>query len=254
MKKPFLCCSYPKCGRTWLRFVLANYFNQVNNLVDSVNYNNVFSLFPNSGNNLSRGVPAYQYMNNKRLPLILFDHTLYRTEFNSVDVIFLVRGVLDTLVSNYFQATNRLGMYKGDIQAYIRDPEQGLDNLINYYNNWGKGLGNTKHCVIRYEDMHEDIYACIKKLFMLLGITLDKVALSVAVELSTFSNMKSIELKEGFANQKQEIKTGDNNAMRAREGKVGGYKKYFSDQDIAYINERCEQFFSPAAKILLKSD
>lgn len=253
MKPPVLCCSYPKSGRTWLRFVLANYFNEINSLVDSVDYNNVFTLFPNSGSNPQRGLPAYQYMDNNDIPLILFDHSNYNANFDQVSVVFLIRGIFDTLVSNYFQAKNRLSVFNGDIKSYVRDDDLGVDNLIRYYNSWSTGLKKVNHQIISYEDMHAEIETYIEKLLIMVGAPVDKGFIEVAVKKSSFDNMKSIEIKNGFVNQNQVLKTNDNNALRAREGKIGGYTQHLDAEDISHITKQCDKYLSIDAKELLKS-
>jgi len=70
-------CSFPKTGRTWVRFILANYFNEKYSLGLQIDFNNMFQLFPNHGQDTQRGLPAYRYSNHDAIPLLIFDHSPY---------------------------------------------------------------------------------------------------------------------------------------------------------------------------------
>ena len=251
-KKPVLCCSYPKSGRTWLRFILANYFNQLYEFEANIDYNNIFTLFPNAGPDPSRGMPAYRYMTDDRIPLVAFFHSEYHPQYDSFDVIFLVRGIHDTLVSNYFQVSNRLGVFSGDLKSFIRNTEMGVGNLIRYLNGWSDNLAKIKHRVISYEMMHDDTKNFATGIIQSLGLSCNDLALSKAIEASSFSKMKNIEIEHGFPNPNLKSKVGDNNALRAREGKIGNYSQYLDAEDIQYIDDICDNKLSRAAIELLK--
>jgi len=239
IKKPVFCCSYPKCGRSWLRFILANYFNELYEFEDRIDYNNIFTLFPNGGQDSLRGLPAYRYMTDDRIPLVAFFHSEYHPQYDSFDIIFLVRGVHDTLVSNYFQASNRLGIFSGDIKSFIRNTEVGSGGLIRYLNGWSDKLTTINHKVISYENMHGDPEKCVGDIIRFLGKDCDDRALAMAVEASSFNNMKNIEIQHGFPNPDLKFKANDNNALRARIGKIGNYQQYLDAADIRYIDEFC---------------
>jgi alcohol sulfotransferase len=251
-KKPVFCCSYPKSGRTWLRFILANYFNQLFEFEAGIDYNNVFTLFPNAGGDPLRGIPAYRHMTDDRIPLVAFFHSGYHPQYDNFDVIFLVRGIHDTLVSNYFQVSNRLGVFSGDIKSFIRNTEMGVAGLIQYLNGWSDNLAKIKHRVISYEMLHDDTKNCASGVIRFLGLSCDDSALSKAIEASTFGKMKNIEIQHGFPNPNLQPKAGDNNALRAREGKIGNYSQYLDAEDIRYIDEICDNKLSVTAIELLK--
>jgi hypothetical protein len=64
--------------------------------------------------------------------------------------------------------------------------------------------------------------------------------------------MKNIEIQHGFPNPNLQPKAGDNNALRAREGKIGNYSQYLDAEDIRYIDEICDDKLSVTAIELLK--
>ncbi len=252
-KKPVYFCSYQKSGRTWFRFILANYFNNLHGFEQRIDYNNMFALLPNVGQDPLRGLPAYKYMLDSRLPLIVFDHSGYHDTFDDFDIVFMVRNVHDTLVSNYFQLTNRHGSLECDIKSYIHNPDFGLMELVNYLNAWSENLSRIQHCVLSYEEMHSKTMSCVSGVIKFLVQNCDEEALLNAVEKSSFNKMKDIEIKYGFPNPNLKFKSNDNNALRAREGKVGNYVQYLDKSDINYINNVCDDRLSKAAKKLLAS-
>jgi hypothetical protein len=250
-KKPVFCCSYPKCGRSWLRFILANYFNCLYEFEDRIDFNNVFTLLPNGGPDPTRGMPAYRYMADDRIPLIAFVHAEYRPDFEHFDFVFLVRGVHDTLVSNYFQASRRLRIFAGDIKTYIRDDNIGVLNYIDYLNGWSDHLRNMNHKVLSYENLHSDANSHVADLLGFLGMDCDAAVLAKAIELSSFSNMQKVEIQHGFPNPNLQLEASDNNALRAREGKIGSYVKYLDDDDVQFIDDACDSQLSACAKELM---
>lgn len=247
-KKPVFCCSYPKCGRSWLRFILANYFNCLYEFETRIDFNNVFTLLPNGGPDPTRGMPAYRYMADDRVPLIAFVHAEYRPDFEHFDFVFLVRGIHDTLVSNYFQASRRLRIFDGDIKAYIRNDKIGVMNLIDYLNGWSEHLANINHRVLSYEHLHRDAQKHVTELLDFLGVDCDAATLAKAIELSSFTNMKRVEIQHGFPNPDLQLGSGDNEALRAREGKMGNYDKYLDSEDVQYISDICDSHLSAAAQ------
>lgn len=251
-KKPVLCCSYPKSGRSWLRFILANYLNCLYQFKDRIDYNNVFSILPNRGPDPLRGIPAYQYMIDERVPLVAFLHAEYQSNFDEFDVVFLIRGIHDTLVSGYFQAVSRLRVFHGDIKSFVRNDDIGVMNLIRYLNSWSDRLMGMKHTVVSYEGLHEDTQKQMVEVIAFLGMHYDAPALAKAIELSSFTNMKDIEIQHGFPNPHVRLDVGNNDALRAREGKVGNYLRYLDSEDVQHIDESCDRLLSVASKKLMR--
>jgi hypothetical protein len=62
-----------------------------------------------------------------------------------------------------------------------------------------------------------------------------------AVDFSRFENMKKMEARGEF--QKKSLRPGDPedaDSFKVREGKVGGYMRHFSEQDLEYIRQAME--------------
>ena len=251
-KIPVFYCSFPKTGRTWVRFILANYYNEKYSLNLQIDLNNMFHLLPNYESDPLKGLPAYQYADHKSLPLLIFDHSPFHQGYTNQKVIFQVRSIYDTMVSHYFQARYRLGQYPYDIKHFIREKDFGIPRLAGYINSWSAGLGSTQHIIVGYEQMHEDSVTTIKNILCFIQSDIDESIMESAISASNFQRMKNIEISRGFPNRDPARNTGvDNNALRAREGKVGGYKKYLDENDINYIKKTCDQLLSDASRNVL---
>jgi len=242
-REPTFLCSFPKSGRTWLRFILGNYFNQTFDLGLTVDLHTLFYILPNYEDNPERGPKAYRYLGQKQIPFILSSHSEYRDEFVNRDVIFMVRMIYDVLPSLYFQRSKHLKKYNGDLKEFIRDPERGVGRLMRYLNSWSGHLADTRSTILTYEELHENTSGAVSRVLSFLGLTTDEKLLRDAIERSSFTKMQEIELKKGIAGH--EYDRGDPNSRRMREGMVGGYHKHLDASDQEYIRRECNATATP---------
>jgi hypothetical protein len=234
-KNAVFVCSYPKSGRTWLRFILANYFNMYFNINETIDLKNMFEFMPNNDASGLKGYSGFRFKGQNETPLVLFSHDKYNEfQYKDKKIIYLERNPYDTLVSYYFHIKTKPG-YNGTISEFIRDKRYGATKLNKYQKSWEKNL-NEKHLKISYEEMHENIYEKIKQVISYIGLDLIDEYLKISIQLSKFNNMKNIEAKTpipGFENTK------DQNQKRIREGLINNYKNHLSENDILYIKNKC---------------
>ncbi len=227
--------SYPKSGRTWLRFILANYFNYLFKLNLKIDLHNFFTLLPNDNSDKQKGLKAYAFYDRQELPFILFSHERKDTGKFKGKVIFLIRSPYDLIVSDFFQQTEHLNSFNGGIKDFIRDNKKGMPRLCSFLNKWVDEVNDKKHFVLSYEELTKNTYTSVKKLLEYLEIEIDDNILINAVENSEFSKMQNLEKEQGLPSP-QEYDLANNNALRMREGKNGSYKKYLDEEDIEFIN------------------
>ncbi len=246
---PVILSSYPKSGRTWLRFILANYITQTYNLNLDVDFWCLFTLVPNGGKDPKKGLPAYQLGDRPDIPLILATHGFWHQKFIERKVIWLIRSPADVLVSHYCHLSYSMGIYNNSISNFLRSPEQGLNRLIVYLNQWSQHLDENKTRILSYEQMQSQPHGTLKALIEFIGMPWDKPALEYAIEAASFGIMRAIETKKGapWVRGNQE----NSAALRTRRGEVGSYHKHLSEEDIIYIQQQCEAKLIPAAKQLL---
>ena len=241
--------SYPKSGRTWFRFILSHYFAAVAGGCEPVDLHNMFSIVPNYDLDAVRGVPAFRFANGQ-IPKILVSHLDYSTSrFLMRPVIMMVRDPRDVLVSAYFHATRHKHRFEGDIAAFIEDPTQGAPGLIHYLNGWAGGLKLRRHYILSYEDLSADPALHTRHVIEFLGRTVDDASLEKAVRAAQFDAMQSRERVEGIP--AHDYDRGDDESLRMRRGKAGGFLDYLSEQQADRILELCRSGLSAGAKDLL---
>ncbi len=131
--------SFPKSGRTWLRYALLQAAPTVR------------IRFSHCG---------FESNDGSRPPLD-FSEEYHRREISKEDrFVFLARDPRDVAVSLYHQVTGRFRDffgYKGTLQEFIRDSYFGIDNVINFQLVWFKiAEENSSGHIVWYEEMMED--------------------------------------------------------------------------------------------------
>jgi hypothetical protein len=248
-KEATFLCSYPKSGRTWLRFLLANYLDVVFDLRVAVDFHSLFTLVPNEGDRPKRGLPAYRYWDDARVPLVVASHKPYDERFDDSDIVFVVRSPLDTLVSQYFHRSRQLQAFKGDLESYLRDPKFGVSRFIDYVNSWAEPIARHRSLVVSYEDMQADAVEVLARLAEFVGLPTEAEAVQKAVSLSSFERMQELEVRRGIPGHRYDRR--DPNARRLRAGRVGGYEDHLAAEDEAYVRSQLRARLTPAAADLL---
>ena len=236
--------SFPKSGRTWLRYILANYLNLYFDLNLDIDLHSIFNIIPNDNNDLKKGPRVYNYFNDERFPTVVASHTTIEYE-NNDGVIILLRNVLDVMVSDYFQHRDFLKKFDGSISEFIKQT-----NSLKKYCHFINSIDQEKYAlVITYEMMHENILEVSKVVLEFLDIDIDEDILEDSITLSSFENMQKIELKSGIAGK--QCANNNKDGMRVREGKVNNYTKYLNEDDIEYIKNFCNQNLTDNSKQIL---
>jgi Sulfotransferase domain len=240
--------SYPKSGRTWFRFILSNYFDRAENLGANVNLHTMFSVLPNYALDEVRGMGAFQYADRRPdVPLLLVSHFPYRRFlFHDRPVIFMVRDPRDVMVSAYFHATKHKHRFGGDMTQFLEDPEQGVADFVRYINGWAEGLQRHRHFILSYEKLQADDEAQTANVLRFLRCNVDMPALREAVAASRFSAMRDLEKAEGIPDH--EYDRADDESLRMRRGRAGGFTDYLTPAHVAFIETMLRQQLSAEAK------
>lgn len=243
--------SFPKCGRTWLRFALSQYFARTLALPLEPDLQTTFQVLPNFDRDPVRGLPAFRFSGRRpALPLILVSHRGYnRHWFQDRPVVFLVRDPRDVVVSAFFHATRHKHRFSGTIGDFIEDDAQGLGSYIAYLNGWAAGLANARCHVTSYERMSADPATELRRILLFLGQLPDEQALAHAVETSSFGAMRNKEQKTGIPGHRYDLR--DRESLRMRRGKPGGFTDYLSPAEIERVAERCRTGLTPAGLALM---
>lgn len=225
--------SYPKSGRTWLRVLLGKA------LCDRFGLDKKWLL---STHILTRqaGILSTLFTHDssdtgKSWTQLETDKSRYRNK----KVVFLVRDPKDLIVSSYFHHTKRKNKFNGTISEFIRSDGYGIRKIIGFYKIWFENQTLPKDfLLLRYENLHEDAASCLRSLLAFIEAPpMPEKIVSDAVEFSSFENMRKMEMSSNF--QRTSMKPGDpgdESSYKVRQGKIGGYVNYLSEEDIEFLD------------------
>nr|WP_241696915.1 sulfotransferase domain-containing protein [Mariprofundus sp. KV] len=237
--------SFPKCGRTWLRTLLANYFNRHFSLHVQVDMQSLFTIIPNAHAGL-KGCEHYQFGHISDMPLLLASHAV-NTQCNEGDIL-LLRSIPDVVVSDYFQQ-QKLGAFDGDMDAFIDAEKGSLQRYCRYLNRRTEDGGWRRRYLLSYEGLHGDTAGELKRLLAHLNLYADDADVQAAVADSSFEKMRQAEKVAGHAGMPKTV--GNPEMMKVRKGKVGGYADYLSEAQIERMKGIAQKLLSDEAKAML---
>ncbi len=237
--------SFPKCGRTWLRLMLGSIFVEHYrlNVEDPMDLEGVADQIPH----FSRFIVTHDGDPHTKLPE---DLPTSKQQYRDSKVILLVRDPRDVLTSLYFQRKYREHLHKSttaitipnetSVGDFLKLRQGGLETIIEYYNIWDQNKNIVERfMLLRYEDLHENTFEQLQRVFHFLDIQgIPNELVHAKIEYCSFDNMQAMErlnnmnsfrLRPGNLENEESFKT--------RKGKVGGYKEYFDEVQIHYMNQ-----------------
>ena len=231
--------SYPKCGRTWVRFMLGRYLLQGRE-GDPLEVQSITGADPNL---LNIAVSHDDYPQSKPYTDIHTDKSIYHDKA----VVLLVRDPRDLLVSRYFYYRKRGGKesakdaaYCGTLSDYIRNDIGGLFSVVRFYNVWARNrdVPQSFH-LMRYEEIRADTPGEFSRLIAFFDLPdFGRDAVDDAVSFASFDNMRRLEETNALDNPMLQPRSGgDLERFKVRRGMVGGYRDYLTDDDIAFIDD-----------------
>jgi hypothetical protein len=247
--------SYGKSGRTWARVMLSRYFQ----LRYRVSQRRLLTL-----DNYHR--------QNAAIPVVMFTHDNYlrdftgnqeKSDFRDKKLIVLVRHPADTAVSQYFQwryrmkpgkkALNDYPPHGADItiQDFVLRHPAGLERVVAFANQWAKELsGSANILLVRYEDLRRDTAGQLRHILNFMGERPTDKELQETVAFASIENMRKLEERSTFWRSGSVLRPGERgnvDSYKVRRGKVGGFRDYFSDAEVAeiehYVRERLNPIF-----------
>jgi hypothetical protein len=216
------------------------------------------------------GFDNFHHM-NRAIPKVFYTHDNYikdytgnvdsKVDFYDRKVVLLARDPRDVAVSQFYQWQYRmkpnkkiLNRYPGEgkevsIFDFVMDKDAGLPKVIDFMNLWASEQSRLKgFFLLRYEDLRTQPEATLEKLLEFMGTPGTPEEIREAVEFSSYENMKKMEQKKTFwlSGGRMVPKDRNNpNTYKVRRAKVGGYRDYFDDDQVARIEALVNETLSP---------
>jgi len=231
--------SYPKSGNTWVRFLIANLVHTH----EAVTFLNIESILP------SIYILPDRELRKFSRPRILKSHESYMPRYRRV--IYVVRDPRDIAVSYYYyNLKKRLLPPDCTLDQYI--PQFIEDELDMKSGPWGRHVLSwmrmqdslEKFLLLRYEDMIADPGAELARVASFLNLECDSARLRRAVELSSATNMRSME--EGQSDRWVFTKGMRKDIPFVRSASSGGWRSSLPRQCV----EQIEAAWEPAMRTL----
>jgi hypothetical protein len=246
--------SFGKSGRTWLRVMLSRLYQVKHGLGERhlIGFDNL-------------------HKKNAEIPRLFFTHDNYikdytgnrdsKADFYDKKVVLLARNPLDVAVSQFFQwkyrmrpgkkALNDYPQHGSDIAVYdfVMDPDSGLPKVIDYLNLWARETQRIGQLlIVRYEDLRSDTAGTLQRIAEFIGTPGSAAEIEEAVRFASVENMRQMETKRTFwlSGSRMVAKDRDNpNSYKVRKAKVGGYRDYFDDHQVATMEALVAQRLDP---------
>ncbi|MEP5764481.1 MAG: sulfotransferase domain-containing protein [Halieaceae bacterium] len=242
--------SFGKSGRTWLRVMISHLFRVMYKLPE-----NAILGFDNF-HNLERRVPRIFFTHDNYIKDFTGDFET-KQPFYHKRVILLARDPRDVAVSQFFQWKFRIKPTKVAINNY---PPRGSDislfdfvtgdnggsmqAVTDYLNLWAKEADKLDNfLLVRYEDLRAQPHEQLRKMLDFMQVDANQEQVNAAVDYSSYENMKKMESKQQFrlAGGRMMPRDKDNpNSYKVRRAKVGGYRDYFDDSEVAQIDQQLQ--------------
>jgi alcohol sulfotransferase len=247
--------SFGKSGRTWLRVMISHLFRVMYGLPE----------------NAVLGFDNFHNM-NKSVPKTFFTHDNYikdftgdlhsKAPFYNKRVVLLARDPRDVAVSQFFQWKFRIKPTKVAINNYppqgsdislfdfvMGDNGGGMGAVTDYLNLWAQEASKVKNFhLLRYEDLRARPREELRALLDFMRVHATDAQVNAAVDYSSYENMKKMEGAQQFrlAGGRMMPRDKDNpDSYKVRRAKVGGYRDYFTDEEVAAIDRRLAETLDP---------
>jgi catechol 2,3-dioxygenase-like lactoylglutathione lyase family enzyme len=234
--------SFPKSGRTWMRALLSFYYARSRGLDtgELLGFDNHHARDPS--------IPRILFTHDNHLVDALGEAELERL-YAARPVVLLVRDPRDVVVSAFHQTRWRTDPLKkalrgkdaphlSELSAFLRDPEWGLLRHLAFLERWRRRTGRLPRILpVRYEDLKADTARELDRVLRFLGEVPAPEAVARAVSEASLERMRERERAGAFdsASRRFGAPVDHPDAFKVREGRVGGWRRHFSAEDVAWI-------------------
>ena len=268
MKKIIWISSYPKSGNTWMRYLLSNYFYNINkkfdpNIIAHIKkfqiYNDIKKdssktmAIKNNPYEISKYWIKTQEILTEKINDVFFlknhnaclkiENNKFTNDELTLGSIYIVRDPRDVVVS-YAKYSNL--SYDMTIEKLLTDKlicvidknDSWNIEIIGswqfHYNSWKKGIPNVPSIIIKYEDLidncHQQFSKVIIFLSQIMNFKIDQEMIGFSVRESAFEKLQNNEKINDFSEK-------DGGGMFFRKGFYGDWINELSKEQIFKIEK-----------------
>lgn len=243
--------AYPKTGITWTTAMLTQLLNDGDIKKADSQGNVLFGRLDYIERHPEGAEPFADTLAKMPPPRVFKTHLRYRylkhvVEKDKVKTIILLRNPKDTLVSFYhfYKMCVIFGKFTGTFSEYfelLKANRMAFGDIFEWYRDWWQARHLPNVLVMKYEDMIGDPLGTAKTMSEFIGKNLSDATLKNVAEACSFKKMT-----ENPATQMDKIPYFDQSISKFyRKGKVGDWVNHFNDEQSAYVDAKCKEYFDP---------
>jgi len=232
----YVLASYPKCGRTWLHYMLMTYYGR--------KYGHPEATRLISMSRRNRRIPSVMLTHDGKICLPWSRH---KWPYSGRYIVFMSRDPRDAVVSHYHHCRHRDGVYQGEITDFIRDKYYGASAIIDFMNAWWDAREHlTASHFCRYEDLLTDTRSEVTAVLSFLAEdTVDQCALEQALDAGSFENMRRYENDATTRISGLTQCGSSDNSRKVRKGEPGCYRAELIQRDVEYLDGLVAERLNP---------
>lgn len=222
-----LLVSFPRSGSTWLRFMLAGAIAE-----DPVDFASVDEVIPYVGSDPTQRTATWGTSGH-----LIKSHERHSTlgAQGRHRFIYLIRDGRDVAVSYYFFCQRHgtwVGSFSAFLEAFLSARLDGYGSWQSHVEGWlGDDGPDRDHILVRYEDLHADAAAELRRCAEFLDTGLDEEKLEQAIATGSADRMRAAERRSPKRVSNPSIPN-----VRATSSK--NWREHFSDRDLQEFRRR----------------
>ncbi len=231
--------EFPKYGRTWLRYMVcqaiaSKYQLPLKNMIFDICYPNL-------------SLPRLYFVHGMR-PEKNFQEYSYKPFLNKVrrpkGVIFQIRHPERVMESYYYQCLFRQKNTEinDNFKKFLRDPNFGIKKYAEYIDYYIPKIKETKHLIIKYENMVKNPEKILKTVLDFIEINLEEKEIKKIVQNSTKEKMREIEKNKVYnIGWLKPAQKNNFNSYKIRTLDKGSASELLDKEDKKFIKEICRE-------------
>ncbi|MFF5718922.1 sulfotransferase domain-containing protein [Streptomyces buecherae] len=238
--------SFPKCGRTWLRVLMAKAISAARGIPMEVCRDLALTEY----SAVDSAVPRIVYWHDDFVAWRTPAELSWNKEFyHDRKVVLLVRDIRDAGVSRYFQRTLRKKPpYTGGIGDFLTEEEGSIKTCLTFWNIWHERQDvPASFLLTSYERLRADTAGELRRVLDFCGLPpTDEEALRTAVAFADFPSMRAMELSDTLGTDRlRPTVPGNPDSYKTRRGVIGGFRDYLTPEQIDYVNDVTRRILAP---------